>query len=142
MELAVVGRPGWKVDAVVGRLASHPELGARLHWLQAADDADLVAAYTDSDALIATSFGEGFGLPIVEAARHRLPVLARDLAVFREVAGEGADYFQALDGDALALVVQDWMDRRARGAVADPSRIERHDWRQCAAALAREMLRS
>lgn len=43
-----------------------------------------------STCLIAASFGEGFGLPLIEAAQHGLPIMARDIAVFREVAKEYA----------------------------------------------------
>jgi hypothetical protein len=34
--------------------------------------------------LFVASYDEGFGLPLVEAAMHSRPVLARDLPVFRE----------------------------------------------------------
>ena len=33
------------------------------------------------------SFGEGFGLPLIEAARHHLPIIARRRPVFEEVIG-------------------------------------------------------
>ena len=39
------------------------------------------------------SEGEGFGLPLIEAAQYGLPIIARDIPVFREVAGENAYYF-------------------------------------------------
>jgi len=141
VELAIAGRPGWRVPGLLARLAAHPERGARLHWLDAADDADLLAAYRDSDVLLAASHGEGYGLPLVEAARQGLPILARDLPVFREVAGEGADYFQADDAGSLAAALEDWRGRRSRNAVADPARVARHGWRESAAALADAMLR-
>ena len=140
VELAIAGRPGWRVASLLARLAAHPERGRRLHWLDAADDADLLAAYRDSDVLLAASLGEGYGLPVVEAAREGLPILARDLPVFREVAGDGADYFHADDGASLAAAVQAWMQRHARDDVADPARVARHGWRESAAALARELL--
>ena len=48
-----------------------------------------------SDVLVAPSRGEGFGLPLIEAAQHKLPIFARDIPVFREVAGENAFFFQS-----------------------------------------------
>jgi glycosyltransferase involved in cell wall biosynthesis len=125
----------------MSRLSSHPERGHRLHWLDAADDADVLAAYRDCDALLAASLGEGYGLPLVEAACQRLPVLARDLPVFREVAGEGADYFSGEDGAALAAALQAWSRRREEGGIADPARVHCHAWRASAAALAAELMR-
>ena len=44
--------------------------------------------------MIAASWDEGFGLPIIEALSHQKAVLARDIAVFREVGGENALYFK------------------------------------------------
>ncbi|MBL3940675.1 glycosyltransferase family 4 protein, partial [Bacteroides thetaiotaomicron] len=74
----------------------------RLNWLQDIDDAALADLYARVDGLLFASEGEGFGLPIVEAAQHGLPLLLRDLPVFREVAGEHATYFSASDGTGLA----------------------------------------
>ena len=140
VELVIAGRPGWCGAELLARLHGHRERGRRLHWLDGANDAELLAAYEDCDALLAASFGEGYGLPVVEAARMGLPILARDLPVFREIAGEGADYFRADDADLLAEAILAWIERRARGSHADPSRVPLHRWRDSAAALARELL--
>jgi glycosyltransferase involved in cell wall biosynthesis len=141
VELAIAGRPGWCAPGLLERLDHHAERGHRLHWLDAADDSELLAAYADCDVLLAASLGEGYGLPLVEAARAGLPILARDLPVFHEVAGDGADYFQADDADALARAILDWMDSRARGEVADCARVPRHGWRESAAELASALVR-
>ena len=42
---------------------------------------------------LVASEGEGFGLPLIEAARHKPPIIARDIAVFREVANGHVLYF-------------------------------------------------
>ena len=61
-----------------------------------------VQRFPNSACLIAASFGEGFCLPLIEAAKHDLPMIARDIPVFREVAGQSAQlkdvayYAQAL----------------------------------------------
>jgi glycosyltransferase involved in cell wall biosynthesis len=60
-------------------------------------------------ALLAASEGEGFGLPLIEAARHGLPLVARDLAVFREVAGEHPTYFSGRSSSDLADVLRAWL---------------------------------
>jgi glycosyltransferase involved in cell wall biosynthesis len=38
---------------------------------------------------------KALGLPIIEAAQHGLPIVLRDIPVFREVAGEAGFYFPA-----------------------------------------------
>ena len=42
-------------------------------------------------------------MPLVEAARRGLPVIARDIPVFREVSSAFASYF---DGDQVASLVE------------------------------------
>src|SRR5690606_19458999 len=79
--LVVVGKRGWLVEDLCERLASHAELGHRLHWLEDADDATLQRLYRSCSALLAASEAEGFGLPLVEAAQENLPVIARDIPV-------------------------------------------------------------
>jgi glycosyltransferase involved in cell wall biosynthesis/ADP-heptose:LPS heptosyltransferase len=112
--LVVVGKTGWLVEKLAPKLRSHPRIGKQLFWLESASDEYLERVYAASSALIAASFGEGFGLPLVEAAQHGLPMIVRDIPVFREVAGEHADYFAA-DSDAAALAdhLRRWLDRFA-----------------------------
>lgn len=134
-ELVIAGNAGWLVSDLVDRLRKHPEAGKRLHWIEGGGDAGLLAAYRDSSALLAPSWGEGFGLPLVEAAAHGLPILARDLPVFREVAGRGADYFSGATGAELAAAIQGWLERWRDGCVADPLEVSVPSWRDSADAL-------
>lgn len=53
-----------------------------------------------ADVLFLPSLEEGFGVPLLEAAALRLPILCSDIPVFREVAGSGATYFSTSDSDA------------------------------------------
>ncbi|MGH7071840.1 MAG: glycosyltransferase, partial [Acetobacteraceae bacterium] len=113
--LMIVGRRGWMVEQFVQRLGAHPERGRRLTWLEDADDEALEALYARSSCLLAASEGEGFGLPLIEAARHGLPILARDLPVFREVAGRHARYFRAVTALDLAGALEGWLGSFAAG---------------------------
>jgi glycosyltransferase involved in cell wall biosynthesis/GT2 family glycosyltransferase len=118
--LVIVGKQGWKVESLVTRLRRHPEAGKRLFWLSGISDEFLEKLYGAATCLIAASEGEGFGLPLIEAARRGLPIIARDLPVFREVAGSHAFYFEGLDADCLAAAVQQWLTLKAAGT-APPS---------------------
>ena len=138
-ELLIAGNAGWLVPGLADRLRGHRESGKRLHWIEGGGDASLLAAYRDSTALLAPSWGEGFGLPLVEAAAHGLPILARDLPVFREVAGAGADYFTGASGAELALAIEDWLRRWREGRVADPRAVALPTWRDSANALKRHL---
>jgi glycosyltransferase involved in cell wall biosynthesis len=134
-ELLIAGNVGWLVPGLAERLRSHRESGKRLHWIEGGGDASLLAAYRDSTALLAPSWGEGFGLPLVEAAANGLPILARDIPVFREVAGRGADFFRGESGAELAAAIQDWLQRWRAGDIADPRQVSLSSWRESAGVL-------
>jgi glycosyltransferase involved in cell wall biosynthesis len=93
----------------VSLIQSHPELGKRLLWLTEVSDEYLSQIYANSDCLIAASEGEGFGLPLIEAAQHALPIIARDIPVFKEVASDYAYYFNGLEAQDLTYALQDWL---------------------------------
>jgi len=114
INLCIVGREGWKVDEMVRALKTSRHLGEHLFWLNHVADDELILLYQKSSALIAASRGEGFGLPIIEAAQRGIPVIARDLPVFREVAGDGASFFLGDSAEALAGAVESWLASDAR----------------------------
>jgi glycosyltransferase involved in cell wall biosynthesis len=107
--LVIVGKEGWMADELVARLRTHAELNKRLFWLEGISDEYLEKLYAASTCLIAASYGEGFGLPLIEAAQHKLPIIARDIPVFREVAGEYAFYFDAADTQGMAQAIKQWL---------------------------------
>jgi glycosyltransferase involved in cell wall biosynthesis len=103
-DLVIVGKPGWGNDHLIERLRNHPEAGHRLYWHAQVGDEALRNLYAESDALIAASFAEGFGLPIVEARHFGKPVIASDIPVFREVTvgAQSARFFAVGSPAALA----------------------------------------
>src|SRR3546814_2021872 len=86
-QLLIVGQAGWKTDALQQRLITHPLRDKHVRWLNDASDEYLEYLYASCAGLLVASRGEGFGLPLIEAAAHNKPVLARDLPVFREEIG-------------------------------------------------------
>ena len=141
--LVIVGGEGWQelpakdrrnIPEIIQRLRHHPESGHRLRWLHGLTDAALEALYDRADGLIAASEDEGYGLPLIEAGARGVPVLARDIPVFREVAPDQTRFFQGLTGDALAVALDDWAPQRADDAFSAGS--ERLlSWRESAARL-------
>ncbi|GAB2588301.1 hypothetical protein GCM10027034_20950 [Ramlibacter solisilvae] len=138
--LVIVGRPGWMVDELQARLRSHPERGQRLVWVEDASDEFLEALYESSTALIAASRGEGFGLPLVEAAQRGLPIIARDLPVFREVAGTHAHYFRDDGALALSASLATWMELAREDRHPKPEGLPRLTWEASAAQVKRVLL--
>lgn len=107
--LLIVGKRGWMADSVCDRLLDHVESGKRLFWLEGISDIALKQVYEESTCLIAASYCEGFGLPLIEAAHHALPIIARNLPVFKEVAGEGAYYFEGQTPTDIQRAVKTWL---------------------------------
>lgn len=112
--LVIVGHRGWLMKEFIERVESHRERGKRLFWLDDADDATLEAIYRRSSALMAASRGEGYGLPLIEAAQRGKPVIARSLPVFREVAGNYPSYFDTESAEGLATHIARWLVDRPR----------------------------
>lgn len=110
----VIGRPGWKTKDLQVRLRNHPEQGKRLLWLESASDEMLSEAYVNAAGLIAASKQEGFGLPLLEALCHQVPVIARDLPVFREIGGSLFDYFDDDRSEFLADRIELWLSQPNR----------------------------
>ncbi len=118
--LVVAGTQGWMTEAVCAQLAAHPEIGQRLHWLRHPSDSDLAALYQASTGLLAASLGEGFGLPLVEAARIGKPILARDIPVFREVTSGNACWFTGEDATSLAAALSAFFVSAKAGTLPPP----------------------
>ena len=93
-DLVIVGKGGWKTANLQERIRSHPEQGKRLHWLEGVSDEGLCQLYKASNGMLVASHGEGFGLPLLEAAMHDRPVLARSLPVFQEQRLPNISYFE------------------------------------------------
>ncbi|WP_375791827.1 glycosyltransferase family 4 protein [Paraburkholderia atlantica] len=126
--LVIAGRPGWHMDAFFDRLTNHTEFGERLHWYPEIDDAGLAQLYANSSGLVMASEAEGFGLPLVEAARYGKPLFLRDLPVFREVAGAHATYFVARHGMDIAPQLSNWLSQLDNGTAPTSYAIECLSW--------------
>ena len=118
--LVIVGREGWTdlpedqrrdIPELMARLRHHPELGQRLFWLNGISDEFLELLYGACRGLLAASWDEGFGLPLIEAAQKGLPILARDIPVFHEVGGVHLRYFVADTPEPLANAVRHWVEQ-------------------------------
>ncbi|UBU62133.1 glycosyltransferase [Acidithiobacillus ferrooxidans] len=138
--LVIVGKQGWMVDELARHIRCHPRREQHLFWLENISDDLLEQIYATSTCLIAASIDEGFGLPLIEAAQHKLPILARDIAVFREVAGEHASYFS---GDAprhLAEIINSWLQAYQADSLPRSERIPWLTWEQSTKKLLDVML--
>jgi glycosyltransferase involved in cell wall biosynthesis len=140
INLVIVGKVGWKVEALVARIKEHPEFNQRLFWLAGISDEYLDRVYNTCTCLIAASYGEGFGLPLIESAQRGLPIIARDIPVFREVAGKHATYLppdlQAITGGA---VIKQWLEKHRKDEVRGSDAMPWLTWQESSKVLLDKM---
>ncbi|MBN9225386.1 MAG: hypothetical protein ABS63_01805 [Microbacterium sp. SCN 70-27] len=78
----------------------------------------LESLYSVAALYVCPSLSEGFGLPVIDAMRRGLCVLAHDVAVLREVGGDAARYADATDAVGFGqAILSSLID-------ADPARAE------------------
>lgn len=95
------------------RIAAEHGVADRIVELPFLDRKTLAAVYRRAALVVYPSEREGFGLPLVEAMACGAPILAADLTVFREVAGDAARYPARDDADGWAEAMADEIDRLA-----------------------------
>lgn len=134
-QLVIAGKAGWMTDSLQTRLRHHAEHGRRLFWFEQPSDELLESIYERASGLLAASEGEGFGLPLIEAAEKGKPILARDIPVFREVAAEHAAYFQSGSTASMADQIATWMTSFSMRSHPESTGMPRMTWKQSAAKL-------
>ncbi len=109
-QLIIVGSLGWKAQSIQKQLQDISATNNKLLWLHATNDNLLEDVYKSVIGVIVASEGEGFGLPIIEAAHFNKPILARDIPIFREVAQGNVTYFISTPEQRLSVnAVNDWL---------------------------------
>jgi glycosyltransferase involved in cell wall biosynthesis len=141
INLVIVGKQGWMVEELIERLSNHNELNQRLFWISGVSDEYLEKIYRAADCLVIASTGEGFGLPLIEAAQYNVPLIARDIPVFREVAGENAFYFEGMSVTNLSEAIVEWLGLKSNAGVPDVAGLKWLTWEQSAKQLLSALLR-
>lgn len=98
-------------------------------------DADLEGLYATASCFVIASINEGFGLPILDAQRRRVPVACSNASALPEAAGGGARYFDPYDVDAMARAVADVLTDGALAArlvIAGLEHQAAFTWERCA----------
>jgi glycosyltransferase involved in cell wall biosynthesis len=113
--LVIAGRRGWDIEPVTRLLDGDETLWGHVTERGGCTDTELADWMRQARALLQPSWTEGFGMPVAEALQQGLPVIASDLPVFREVAGEVPDYAPPDDAEAWLNLIQ--AHSQADGAV-------------------------
>jgi len=132
--LRVAGSPGLDVqrfDEVVEELG----IGAMVQKLGYVHVDKLRSLYRGARAVVSPSLWEGFGLPLLEAMASRVPLVASDIPVHREVAGDAASFAAPLDSEGLADAIERvWSDDDVRQSLVSKGvdRVSHFSWEDSA----------
>jgi len=105
VSLVIVGR-STPYEALVRQFVVDHQLGERVLMLHDVPDDDLPALYRMADAFVYPSRYEGFGIPVIEAIRMGLPVVACTGSCLEEAGGPDSLYVAPDDDQAMAVALQ------------------------------------
>ncbi|MCE2543442.1 MAG: glycosyltransferase family 4 protein [Acidobacteria bacterium] len=132
--LVLCGKLGWQ-HAFIEDALDRASAEGWLIRLGYTPDEVLRGLYDRAGVVVCPSLYEGFGLPLVEAMAAGAPLVCSDIPVFREVAGEAAEFVPPDDAagwaGTLARVLSEPDLRnalRTRGA----ARVRDFDWQRTA----------
>ena len=120
ISLVLVGRHTAYTDKLV-TYARANGLEHRLHILHGVPDDELPALYAGAEAFVYPSVYEGFGIPIIEAIRCGLPVVACTGSCLEEAGGPDSLYVATDDAEGMADAIR----RSLKSADGHQERIQR-----------------
>jgi glycosyltransferase involved in cell wall biosynthesis len=99
-DLHIIGPTGWRVEALMDRLAAHPLRGRSIHLHGALPDAEVQAHLARATALLFPSLAEGYGYPPLEVALTGTLPICSNLPALQENLGKSAVYLDTRDPQA------------------------------------------
>lgn len=123
-KLVIIGRRGWECENAVDMLERSAPLKQAVIEEADCNDERLQAWLQHAQALLFPSFVEGYGMPLVEALTLGVPVLASDLDVFHEIAGDIPEYLDPLDGPCWLQSIRAYSDPSNTARNAQIARIK------------------
>jgi len=141
--LALHELPGYRLqllsrisDADRERYSALAPEGA-IEFLNGVTDEEYTTQLERATALVTASFEEGFGIPLIEALSMGTPVACTDIPVFREVAGDGAVYFDPRNPSDIARAIRTLEDDAIwkKCSAAAPVQAAKFTWERSAERL-------
>jgi glycosyltransferase involved in cell wall biosynthesis len=134
--LVIAGGHGWGGQDLKAQL-HRLQLSQRVHLLGPVSDSQLAHLYNNALCLVMPSLYEGFGLPIVEALQHGLPVITANNSSMPEVAGPAGLLVNPLEPSTITHALQRMVNDpslRTQLATAARTQASHFSWDQAAQA--------
>jgi glycosyltransferase involved in cell wall biosynthesis len=123
-KLVLIGQRGWECENIVDLLDRCDALHEAVIECPRCDDRELATWLRHAQALLMPSFAEGYGMPVAEALMAGTPVIASNLPVFAEIAGEIPDYLDPLDGMGWRATILDYTSEQSPLRAAQRERLQ------------------
>lgn len=123
-KLVLIGRRGWECENAVDILERSEVLRGFIIEKNACSDAELSTYLHHAQALLFPTLVEGYGMPVIESLMVKTPVIATNLSVFHEIAGDIPDYLDVLDGLGWLSRIKAYMDSNHPLRMAQMQRME------------------
>ena len=107
-KLVLVGARGWENEHIVDLLERCPGLQRHVVEIGGLETPAMRRLVAGARAALIPSFGEGYGLPLVEALAAGTPVVASDIPVFSEVGGDAIVRIDPTDGPAWSRAIREF----------------------------------
>lgn len=108
LPVVIVGRGNERQAQILRETAKR--YGVSLQLIENARTEDLPAIYRRASVFVYPSLFEGFGIPILEAARCQTPIVTSAGTCFEEIAGEGALYVSPTDEQAIGQAIRETLE--------------------------------
>ncbi len=115
MHLVIAGRLAWKHEEFTELLRTY-KYREEVNLLGYVEQSKLIKITAGAYAMVYPSLFEGFGVPLIEAMRCKVPVLTSNVSAMPEIAGDAALYFDPQNyadiADKMMLIFKDEQTRQ------------------------------
>jgi glycosyltransferase involved in cell wall biosynthesis len=135
LRLLIVGRPRYTDAQPLKKIRRRSRRDNRLVWLDNPTHEALCEVSSVSWCILTASEAAELDPSPAIAARHKLPLLARDTPMLRELAGDRASFFQAMTVEELAEAITGWIALHTSRHQLKPHKTSQPLWEQPAERL-------
>jgi glycosyltransferase involved in cell wall biosynthesis len=137
MKLVISGRVAWKSEEFLQLMKAY-KYKAEVVLTGYLPEKELALVMASAYALVYPSVFEGFGVPVVEAMKSRVPVLTSENTAMQEAGGDAALYFDPADHSDIAdKMMTIYKDENLRFQMIEKGckAAEKFSWEQSAEQL-------
>lgn len=129
--LVLAGGKGWNDNEIYRSIEQAKKQGISIITPGYVTEEQRAALYSQSSMFVLVSTYEGFGMPLLEAMRYKTPILASDIPVLHEVAGDAALYCKTSAADISSNIFHLLSNTKLRQKLValGEKQVQKFSWR-------------